>query len=144
MSISTLPLNSPWTESLVNNAARLVIESGVTLLVTIALNRNCWPFPACLINSLAANLPILPKPYKITSLGVMLWSSELLKFPNLSFKNSAWVAKFSFSRFHSCANFPISNFEGAIFNLIISLANAEVSSILTGIEEIDLAFLCSF
>ena len=38
-------------------------------LTTIAFNLICCPFPACLINSLAANLPILPKPNNTISLG---------------------------------------------------------------------------
>ena len=115
-----------------------------TVLVTIAFNRNCWPLPACLINSLAANLPILPKPYKTTSLGLILWSTVLSKPANLLFKKAAAFSKLAFSLFHSPANLPISNFEGARSIFIISLANSEVSITPTGLYEIDFAFLCKF
>ena len=59
---STTPLNIPWTESFLNKSARLIICSLVNFLTTMAFNRNCCPLPACLINSLAASLPILPNP----------------------------------------------------------------------------------
>ena len=57
--------------------------------MTIARNLSCWPLPACLISSLAANLPILPNPYKTTSCGLKLCFSAPIKLFNVVFKKSS-------------------------------------------------------
>ena len=54
-----------------------MISASELPLVTMARSLNCWPFPACLINSLAARRPIRPKPYNTTSLGSILSCSAL-------------------------------------------------------------------
>ena len=62
--------------------------------VTIALKRNCCPFPACLINSRAAKRPIRPKPYKTTSLGSTLLELVLANPTNLFERKAAFDSKF--------------------------------------------------
>ena len=47
---------------ILKNECPFFVVGDYNFLTTIAFNLNCCPFPACFISSLAANLPILPKP----------------------------------------------------------------------------------
>ena len=112
-STATVPSNAPCTESFLRRAARFIKSASALLRVTIPLNLNCCPLPACFISSLAAKRPILPKPYKTTSLGSNSTAFEDSNPANLFLRKSDFESKFACSLSHSEANFPISNLAGA-------------------------------
>ena len=128
-SSTMVPLNGPCTESYLNKSALLLISLSELLRVTIALNLNCSPLPACITNSLAAILPILPKPYKTTSLGFNTFLSKPICVASFVCTKFAMELKLFFSSIHSEANLPRSMRDGAMAKAAISLAMARVSSI---------------